>query len=413
MTVITENVLAPALEAIDPPSDQWPEAAIKTIQGPMRVHTFVSPDCSFRKMDELLGRASKSILIYIYNVSSRDMLGLVQRALDGGIDVRVMYDRTDTRQDEVEKLESLGVTLRVAPSKAPRRAFTVCHQKYVVVDGDIVILGSANWATTSIPNPGTGAWKKGNREWLVALEHGGAAKMFSDLFELDWSWEPPAEELAEPSVAAIPVEVIAGIPEERPPADRILPAGVFDLDSSASVEPLISPQNYFDAVGALIDGARESIWIEQQYIKAPDGSPYVAELLGLLEKKKNLDIRIISSSIYPSGWEATRESLAAFGLEHTLRALNPKHFTHCHNKGIIVDGESVVVSSTNWSDNSIGAAREAGVLLSDGNIAKYYGRAFDFDWITAMEPDEVEAFLESVPTVEVPRNEVVHPADLA
>jgi phosphatidylserine/phosphatidylglycerophosphate/cardiolipin synthase-like enzyme len=72
-----------------------------------------------------------------------------------------MYDRTDTSAGEVAKLEALGVRLKVAPSMTPRRAFTVCHQKYVVVDAETVILGSANWATTSIPNPGSARWEEG------------------------------------------------------------------------------------------------------------------------------------------------------------------------------------------------------------------------------------------------------------
>ena len=364
-------------------------------------------------MDELLGRARRSMLIYIYNVGSNDMLGLVRRSIDAGVEVRIMYDRTDTRQSEVAKLQALGVELRVAPSSAPRRAFTVCHQKYVVIDDEIVILGSANWATTSIPNPGTGRWKKGNREWLMALESGDAAALFTELFDLDWEWQPPPEELAAPALpAAVPLDVVVGVPLERPEDHEILPAADFELPASTRVEPLLSPQNYFTAVATAIAGASRSIWVEQQYVKAPDGSPHVARLLRLVADRvadvPGLDVRFIGSSIYPEGWLATRDSLAAYGLDHTLRALNPRHFTHCHNKGVIVDGETVVVSSTNWSDNSIGAAREVGLLLREPAVAAYYARAFDFDWRTGLPAEEVQAFLEAVPAVAVPADEL-HP----
>jgi phosphatidylserine/phosphatidylglycerophosphate/cardiolipin synthase-like enzyme len=326
-----------------------------------------------------------------------------------------MYDPNDTREDEVAKLERLGVDLKVAPSKNPRRAFTVCHQKFVVVDSNLVIVGSANWATTSIPDPGTHPWKKGNREWIVGLESAGAADLFRDLFDLDWKWEPPPEELAElvPPVR-MPAPVITGLAEEIPPAGEILDQKKFALGPGTVVTPLFSPQNYFETVRDAIARAQESVWIEQQYIKASEEeSPYVAPLLDLLRQKKSeLDIRIVTSAKFPSGWEDTMETLSRYGLKAKLKSIDLGQFTHCHNKGVIIDGKTVVVSSTNWSDNSIGAAREAGIVITNTNVAQYFARAFDFDWRTGLRPHQLESTLERL-SLEAPVGEDVHPADLA
>jgi FlaG/FlaF family flagellin (archaellin) len=55
-------------------------------------------------------------------------------------------------------------------------------------------------------------------------------------------------------------------------------------------------------------------------------------------------------------------------------------FTAQHNKGIIVDGRMVLISSINYSDGSITANREAGVIILHEGIAQWYQEIYDFDW---------------------------------
>ena len=52
-------------------------------------------------------------------------------------------------------------------------------------------------------------------------------------------------------------------------------------------------------------------------------------------------------------WELSADSLDAYNLKDCLRAMNLKYFTHLHNKGVLIDRRIAVVSSTNWSENSI------------------------------------------------------------
>jgi hypothetical protein len=46
------------------------------------------------------------------------------------------------------------------------------------------------------------------------------------------------------------------------------------------------------------------------------------------------------------------------------------------------------------------------------SIAKYYAKAFDFDWRTGMRPHVVEAVLSELPQEAPSAEEQVHPADL-
>jgi phosphatidylserine/phosphatidylglycerophosphate/cardiolipin synthase-like enzyme len=50
-----------------------------------------------------------------------------------------------------------------------------------------------------------------------------------------------------------------------------------------------------------------------------------------------------------------------------------------HNKGLVIDGGKVLVSSINWNENSIMNNREIGLII-EGEAAAYYGEVFNYDW---------------------------------
>jgi phosphatidylserine/phosphatidylglycerophosphate/cardiolipin synthase-like enzyme len=51
-----------------------------------------------------------------------------------------------------------------------------------------------------------------------------------------------------------------------------------------------------------------------------------------------------------------------------------------HNKGMIVDGRKTLISSINWTENSMKNNREAAVLVDSAHVARYYQNLFDVDW---------------------------------
>ena len=54
--------------------------------------------------------------------------------------------------------------------------------------------------------------------------------------------------------------------------------------------------------------------------------------------------------------------------------------TKLHNKGVIVDGEHVLVSSINWGDSALVRNREMGLLLSSPAVASVYVDSWYEDW---------------------------------
>jgi phosphatidylserine/phosphatidylglycerophosphate/cardiolipin synthase-like enzyme len=309
-----------------------------------------------------------------------------------------MYDHSGTHAADREVLEELPISLKVAPSSGGRGVFTVCHQKFVVADGKTVVVESANWAKTSIPLIEEGdPYKKGNREWLVRIDDSDVAAFFTGLFDADWNIPDLGE-----AQGLVPTR------EEQPgilvPAELAAqPKKTFDLfseEQAVEMTPVISPVNYFEAVAALLDTAKTSIDLQQQYIIAGDKVDDLLEIVAN-KREKGCTVRIIVSPTFPKAWNATVETLDAVGLKDCLKALNLKYFTHCHNKGVIVDRKQVVVSSTNWSANSITKAREAGLIINSPDVAGYYAGVFDEDWTEGIDGDEVRKRLVDIGTDEI------------
>jgi phosphatidylserine/phosphatidylglycerophosphate/cardiolipin synthase-like enzyme len=350
----------------------------------------VSPDCSFRLLRDVLNtvEVNGEILLYIYNLTADHLVEILATHARNGVKMRIMYDAIDTNGGELDKVQALrqaGASVKVAPSTGARRVFAHCHQKFVVVDRRVVALGSANWAGTAIPNVVVkGTFKKGNREWLVRIDDGDVAQWFATLFDADWDIPalPGGQGLVD-----LPPDLLA--PVAVPAMLVAAPGMVYDIEpftlaDAVEVVPVVSPDNYYAEVKDMIDSATKSIYIQQQYILA---GGRVNDLLSAVEKRRQegVDVRVIVSPAFrkigeKDNWEISRDTLDAFGLKDRLRALNLEYFTHCHNKGVIVDREKVVVSSTNWSSSSIQKAREAGVLIVSGEVAGYYARVFETDW---------------------------------
>ncbi|MCI0428389.1 MAG: phospholipase D-like domain-containing protein [Nitrospiraceae bacterium] len=400
--------------------DRQPALSITASKKVKKIQAGVSPDCSYRLVSVAMEAAQDEICLYIYNVSADHLLDLLRDAKNRGVRVRLMYDVTDTRGNERQKLSALGVELKEAPSSNGRKVFTVCHQKFAVIDQSVLLLGSANWAKTSIPlvTP-PGKFKKGNREWIIRIDDASLAKWFKKLFEADWNIpevEAPmglaVEADLRPEATVFP-SLLANVPDEVFDIKRV------DLQNPVTVTPIISPNNYFDLMKKLIEEAKTSVDIEQQYILS--GGPKTEGLLSALKQRKGeLEIRIIVSPAFrkegsKDNWELSVESLEAFNLNDCLRAMNLSYYTHLHNKGVIVDRRKVIVSSTNWSENSIARAREAGVLIESSEIAGYYAEVFDFDWSIAWDPADVPANIAQLfqDAIFVPGGfEEIHPGDL-
>jgi hypothetical protein len=69
------------------------------------------------------------------------------------------------------------------------------------------------------------------------------------------------------------------------------------------------------------------------------------------------------------------------GYDATAILMAPgERITKLHNKGVIVDGESVLISSINWNSNAVLRNREMGIVVHNTVLAAWYLSSFEEDW---------------------------------
>jgi phosphatidylserine/phosphatidylglycerophosphate/cardiolipin synthase-like enzyme len=363
--------------------------------------TYTSPDSTYAVTRDLLKAARKSILIGIYDFTADYVRDLLVAAVKRGVKVSLMLDM-DNLKGETEIFNQLikaGVKGVPAPSCASHYAqyFRSSHEKVIVIDDEWTLVQSGNYTFASIPrNEVDGGdrnnFEKGNRDMGAAIHNPELAAFFTQILRADMQLETDAEGTESFELEGAPVEEIS-MEAPRPPSlpPQLFPSQRFKPGRRVRVVPVLSPDNYMQVIPPFLESARKSILIEQQYIKATQ--PHIQMLLTAItaawERNPALDVRIILA--VPIGDKEKEkknlQELEKYGLKlgvH-IRYLNKKFFAHCHNKLIVVDGKAVLVSSQNWSDSAVAENREAGLLIYNAPMTRYFAGIFQMDWETGMQ----------------------------
>jgi phosphatidylserine/phosphatidylglycerophosphate/cardiolipin synthase-like enzyme len=106
----------------------------------------------------------------------------------------------------------------------------------------------------------------------------------------------------------------------------------------------------------------------------------------LVEKsKQDVDIKVILN--YNPHYEETNEKsnltknyFGENGIEVKFIFFNWSIFPNIYYKGMIVDNNSVLISSINWNENSVTRNRETGIIIESIDIARFYTNVFFYDW---------------------------------
>jgi len=355
------------------------------------VTTFVSPDCSSEMFTYAVDHASDEILLNVYEFSSPVMADSLVAARGRGVDVAVLLEGGPVggigadEKSVIGKMNSGGIKVfQMAADNGTHPPYRYDHAKYLVIDHRAVLLTSENFKYSGFPPVGY----TGNRGWGVYLEDPALAEYFSAVYLADST---------DPSV--IPIKGSPGNPEpvpEKKYTAEYAPA----YFSGATVHPVLAPDTSGQII-ELIQSAQTSIEIEQAYItnETPQTlNPFLAAAVNA--SRRGVHVRVLLDSYwYNIEDEKDNDEMAALiahigtseliPLEARCADLSASNPEKIHNKGVIVDGQRVLVSSINWNSNSPNFNRETGVIIVHSGVARYFLGVFDDDWngtVTTNEP---------------------------
>ena len=382
------------------------------------VTTAVSPQIGLPTLTKFLNGTTASLVIGMYDFTSAEILGDFKNDLTAAKTLQMVLDdpapnptRDQTDSQTVQDLkEALGNRASIAWALtqsdpfASRWSFPYAyHIKVIVRDNKAVWLSSGNLNNSNEPDLSHPPTTE-DRDWHVIIEDAGLARIFKAYLDFDYRSansnqlpnqpEPNQPEIvraiedarakrARESNPIPPREPknVAGAPSAvRPP----VAAKVFN-NLSLNVTPLLTPDKlpggqqgqYVTNIINLIKGAQNSIYIQLQYIEASkgNGAPY-DELLQTIADKvaAKKDVKLIVSANYAEKWG---EKMKDEGVDLTA---NIYTLPNVHNKGFVIDGKTVVVSSQNFSPSGVYENRDAGLILESEDIAQYFAPIFDADW---------------------------------
>lgn len=391
------------------PSQSFPLTPV-TITTTITAH--VSPDAGFATLQKFLLATQQSLTIGMYDFTSAPILQTFVKALSGGQALQMVLDNPPFQRQEDDQHDSDTVaTLRKSgkanivwaledhDSMVTAYMFpSAYHIKVIVQDNKALWLSSGNLNNTNQPDPASPPSKE-DRDWHVIIQDPGLARTFAAYLDYDYQSATQYQAAAGNDVAQAVNEANAKLALEtnppppplaqmvqgaKKPTSTAVAAQTFS-NVNVTITPLLTPDllpgtaqgQYLANITKLIESAQRSLYIQLQYIEASSGNadPYQGLLQTIADRvKAGVDVRLIVNAEYA---EKNQEKMKAQGIDLTANIrLQPS----VHNKGFVVDSQTCVVSSQNFSPPGVQTNRDAGVIIQHAGIAKYFENVFISDW---------------------------------
>ena len=342
----------------------------RTFTGNMNITTFASPDGSRDELWRLLLSANESIYLEIYGINNPYILDLIHSINDTSpeVDMKFLLGWNSLGYYSQNDYVANNLTLLGFPVKWTNSSdFTFAHQKFFIIDNKTTVVHSGNWAKTSFPEDGN----KANREWSIAIEDDDVTNFYLSVFQNDWYRGTDYNATVHGTGTALTYSQSSST-YKRPFATQ------GEFSGTMSVTPIFGPETSLDGVLWCINQSRFTLDIQIPYFTNVGDAGAVDEIIDaiLAAKDRGVTVRVISEE--EKDWVDIEQILIGHGIPIVWH--DTRWFTANHNKGVIVDGIIVLVSSINYSDNSITSNREAGVIVQHQGIAQWYQDVYDFDW---------------------------------
>ncbi|MCC6316404.1 MAG: hypothetical protein IT361_01840 [Gemmatimonadaceae bacterium] len=396
-------------------------APLRAVSRRMTLLVCASPDAGFTVLQRFLVATRQRLTVGMYDFTSARLLDTVTSTLRGGRkQLTMVLDHpildpvaNQTDEDTIAAIHKASGSARTAwalsrpDPRATKWIFPYAyHIKVAVRDGAACWLSSGNWNVSNQPDLASkktidGSLASADRDWHVVMMDPGMARLFEAYLQHDFEVASAAQA---PRNAAVQhsITVATKALRKEQAAARAKPVVTtskvpFTLGRPRTftnvplrLQPLLTPDHgkqtsmYVENVLALIRSAKKTLYVQMQYINPslkPEDKDFMLLIAGLRQAlERHVDVRIICSQYQ----EPHLEAMYLQGLSGVLRIQQ-----RVHNKGIVVDSRTVMVSSQNWSAAGTLRNRDAGVIIEHAGIARYFEAIFLQDWASRSEPASV------------------------
>jgi hypothetical protein len=376
-----------------------PGVSLRPIEAQATIRLSASPDTGWPTLRDFLAATSESLTVGLYDFTAAHIATAVTGSL-AGKQLRLVLDHPpknpsadQTDADTVDQLrralaDRFGQAWALTRLDKDATAWiypTSYHIKVAVRDRSACWLSSGNWNNSNQPDidPVTvpadaETARHRDRDWHVVIEQPELAGVFADFIGNDLAiaaaHNNPPEQPGPPLTPA-------PLGSTRTPAfGQFFPAAT--VTGTIKIAPLLTPDPgvYTGAVRDLIASATRTLYMQFQYIELPKvadaaSQGFIDLVSAVIDRQRaGVEVKIIMSEFETAGY---LEQLQEIGLDVVS---NVKIQNNVHNKGIIVDGAAVLVSSQNWSTDGTLYNRDAGVIIYHEEAAQYFQQIFLHDW---------------------------------
>jgi phosphatidylserine/phosphatidylglycerophosphate/cardiolipin synthase-like enzyme len=358
----------------------------------MAASASISPGTALSELLGWLESAEQSIHLSIYESMSPDLTNALLEAIERGVEVTILLedgilDDSETKENQRGHAQILSesgaiVYWMITPSEisAP---YAFIHSKVAVKDSENIWISSGNWKDSSLPPVGA----SGNREWSLFLDSEPMAQLI--LSRMAWDENSNHLHIVEHSSQYSPDDGWSL------PSPTITPAlaPIPDTTTSFRTKLLTCPDDCVDGLISEINSADESIRISVQYLDMDWYWGFGAEnpILTALHDAavRGIEIRILLNAYYADESEDIRDAVNLFntdwnqsqGLDITARLMSTAaDIWKLHNKGMLVDDDTVLVGSMNWGSSSMLRNREMSIVAESSELATIFSESFEIDW---------------------------------
>tara|TARA_B100000700_G_scaffold96240_1_gene108317 strand:- start:326 stop:2383 length:2058 start_codon:yes stop_codon:yes gene_type:complete len=356
---------------------------INTFSDDTDVTPLVGPSAGLNEVITMMNDATDSIHLHVYQLHDTYLAMSLIEAANRGVSITVVIHEPESWWGDYNVGQSLGIAWELENagievmqfSSSSSSPYQYIHSKVAVVDSSQVWISSGNWKSSSMPSDGIG-----NRDWGVIVDSTDLATIVLERMAFD---EDPSQLHVEDSTYSQPESGSYSPPVSYSPTGQMTAA----ISGPVSGELLTCPDDCMQGLSDFIDSADSEILLSLQYFEMDwywgwQENP----LLDSLEDaaQRGVSIRLAINQHYVNDNPGIREAVNELNewsgdVEAILMSEN-ETITKLHNKGVIIDGESVLVSSINWGDNSILRNREMGLIIHSQQVTQHYMDSFWEDW---------------------------------